>query len=138
MKPRGTNHKERLGNLRNSEGFTLIEVLVAISILCVGLLALGSMQSSSIRGNGFATRVTEGATIAADRLEKLFALPYTDPELSAGAHTDPAASGGYTVSWEVANDFPIGDTKRITLQVTWIAYGVQKRVSIQRILPRMM
>lgn len=138
MKATGTNDKARLGKLRNSEGFTLIEVLIAISILSIGLLAIGSMQTASIRGNSFASRVTDGATIASDRLEKLMALPYTHSELTAGTHTETDASRGYTVSWDVTNNSPIGETKRITLQVTWNAYGVQKRVSIQRILPRMM
>ena len=61
-------------NLNKREGFTLLEVIVGISILTVGLLAVASMQASSIRGNSFAGGVTEGATWAADRMEKLVAL----------------------------------------------------------------
>ena len=41
-------------------GFTLLEVIVAISILSVGLLAVASMQTAAIKGNDGAYRITEG------------------------------------------------------------------------------
>lgn len=57
------------------KGFTLLEILIAISILTVGLLAVASMQISAMRANSFAGGVTEGTTWTGDQLEKLMALP---------------------------------------------------------------
>jgi type IV pilus assembly protein PilV len=120
-------------------GFTLIELLIAISILSAGLLALGSMQVSAIGGNAHSANVTEGSTLAADRLEKLLALPYTHADLSSGApHVDPNPPQGRTVRWNVVDNAPLANTKTVTLTVQWIDHGVQKSVSMQRIIARML
>ena len=90
-----------------ASGFTLIEILITISILCIGLLAVASMQISAIRGNSYARHVTEGTTLAQDRLEKLLSLSYTPsythPDLSAGPHTDQNAPESYAITWDITN-----------------------------------
>ena len=42
----------------NQEGFTLIEILIAVTIFAIGMLAVGSMQVSGIRGNATAQGIT--------------------------------------------------------------------------------
>ena len=97
-------------------GFTLLEVIISISILTVGLLAVAAMQTSAIRGNDSAYHVTEGATWAQDRLEFLMALPYDDSALSNGTgKTDPMTTpADYTITYDVVNG-PISNTKIITV-----------------------
>jgi type IV pilus assembly protein PilV len=121
---------------KNEKGFTLLDAIVGISILSIGLLSLASMQVASIRGNAFASGVTEATTLAADRLEKLMALPYTHSDLSAGNHTDSNPPSGYSIAWNVTDDSPLNDTKTISLTVTWMDHGAQKSLSMQRIVPR--
>ena len=123
---------------RKEQGSALLEVVVAISILAIGLLAIASMQVSAIRGNAYAGNVTEGTSLAADRLEKIMSLPYTDADLSAGNHTDPSPPAGYTITWSVTEDFPLNDTKTIDMTVTWNDHGAQKNVSMLRVVPRML
>jgi type IV pilus assembly protein PilV len=111
----GSLHKALRGQ---SAGFTLIEVIIAISLLAVGLLAVASMQISAITGNAQANRVTEATTAAQDKLEELMALDYNNSgDLSEGQHadTDPP----YDRTWTVTDD-PGGvtDTKRITVTVS--------------------
>ena len=88
--------------MRNDEGYTLIEVLIAIAILAVGLLAVATMQISSIRVNDTARRMTRRATMAQDRLEYLMSLNYTHAVLTSGGHTDGSAPSGYSISWTVS------------------------------------
>jgi type IV pilus assembly protein PilV len=117
--------------IKNKEtGFTLVEVIVAISILTVGLLAIASMQSTAIQGNYFASRMTEGTSWAQDKIEELVALPYTDPDLSAGAHTEATPPTGYTVTWNVADDNPVTNTKLITVTVTPQGKGASKPIQL--------
>jgi len=126
-------------NRTNREGgFTLIEMLIAVSILSAGLLALGSMKVSAIGGNAHSANVTEGSTLAADRLEKLLALPYTHADLTSGAHVDPSPPAGRTVRWNIVDNAPLLNTKTITLTVQWTDHEIQKSVSMQRILARML
>jgi prepilin-type N-terminal cleavage/methylation domain-containing protein len=123
---------------RHESGFTLIELLVAVSILTAGLLALGSLQLSAISGNAYSANVTESSTLAADRLEKLFALPYTHADLTAGAHLDPNPPPGRTVRWSVVDNAPLTNAKTVTLTVQWTDHAAQKSVSMQRIIARML
>jgi type IV pilus assembly protein PilV len=135
----------------NQKGFTLLEVIVSISILTIGLLAVASMQVSAIRGNASAYGITEATSWASDRIEKLTVLPYghadlqdTDGDGSAGLEdaseaTDdnpnpPPTHGKYKVYWNVAVDDTADGTKTVNVIVTWADHGIQKRVSIRNII----
>jgi Tfp pilus assembly protein PilV len=109
-------------------------VIVAISILAFGLLAVASMQATAIRGNSFAGGVTGGMSWAVDQAEKLMALPYDDANLDEGDHS--TTEGRYSIDWTVTDDTPTTDSKTINVIVTWTHQGVQKNVSIQHIIAK--
>jgi type IV pilus modification protein PilV len=54
---------------RGEEGFSLIEVLVALTILAVGLLSLALLQTTAIKGNTSAWKSTIATDLAQERLE---------------------------------------------------------------------
>jgi prepilin-type N-terminal cleavage/methylation domain-containing protein len=58
------------GNLRRNDGFSLIEILVALTILAVGLLALALLQVTAVKGNAVAAKWTVATGHAQDRLER--------------------------------------------------------------------
>ena len=124
---------------KRQEGFTLLEVIVAISILTIGLLAIASMQISAIQGNSLAGSLTKGTSIAQDKIEELLFLPYTftfthpnliDNETNGGTHVEPNPPSGYAIRWDVTDNFPFGNTKSITVTVTWQDKGVWKTTSL--------
>ena len=131
---------EDMMDKKNREaGFTLLEVIVAVSILTVGLLAVASMQTAAIQGNDTAYSVTESVTWAQDRLEFLLALPYDDTRLSPGmAQSDPLSTDtpNYTVTYDV-EDGPIANTKRITVTATRQDRGVTRRRRLSSIKSEM-
>ena len=122
-----TYTETQMGKLKKEDGFTLIEVLIAITIFAVGLLAVAAMQTSAIRMNSTAGKLTNLSTWGMDKIEELSALPYNDPWLetagnppgndSAG-NTHQEVSGDYTISWIVIDDNPLTSTKNITVTVT--------------------
>jgi prepilin-type N-terminal cleavage/methylation domain-containing protein len=59
-------------------GFTLIEVLVAIVILTFGLLAVGSMQISAIRGNFMGGNTSIALSLASEKMEHLLNADYNN------------------------------------------------------------
>lgn len=116
---------------RNEQGFTLLEVVIAMGLLTFGLLAVASMQIGAIQGNSFAARTTEGVTWAQDKMEDLLALSYDDLD-----HNDsPEQQGDYTVAWTVVNG-PVANTKRITVTVTWQDKGQTKQAQLTCIKPQ--
>ena len=121
---------------RTEKGFTILEVLIAISVLSIGILAVASMQVSAMWGNNFAARQTEGTTIALDRMEKLLSLSYQAADLSSGNHTDPNPPNGYSIVWNVEDDTPLNNSKQVRVTVKWSSHGAQKAFSVERIIPK--
>jgi type IV pilus assembly protein PilV len=119
------NRSDRMNSIRmpeKREGFVIVEVLVAITILSFGLLAIASMQTTALQGSAFARHVTEGTNWAQDRMEVLLALPYGDPLLSGGADLadpNPPSPDGYTITYDVTNNSPVNNSKEITVKVQW-------------------
>jgi type IV pilus assembly protein PilV len=133
------NHKK--ANTTGEGGFTLLEVIVAISILTFGLLAVASMQMTAIRGNYNASNITEATTVAQDRLEDLMGLLYSDPLLDPGnGLSDPAppSPSGYTITYDVLDNNPITNTRLITVTVRWQDKGAQKQTVLTCVKPQVL
>jgi type IV pilus assembly protein PilV len=109
----------------------MVEVMVALGILAFGILAVASMQTSSLSGTRTAHRVTEATTIAMDKVEDLMMLAYTDADLSNGSHgPEYDATNTYRIDWTVNDDMPLESTKTIDVTVRWQARGVTKTSSL--------
>lgn len=61
--------------MRSEAGFTLLELLLAMTILAVGLLATLNMQTTAIQANGFAQRTTSAATVARAAMDEVVSRP---------------------------------------------------------------
>lgn len=107
-----------MGKLKKEDGFTLIEVLIAITIFAVGLLAVAALQTSAVKMNSTAGKLTHLSTLAMDQIEKLSTLPYSSADLDPDDNPHQEIMGDYTVSWNVTDDNPVENVKNITVEVT--------------------
>lgn len=111
----------------NVRGFTLVEVMIALLIFSVGVLAVASMQGVGMAGISNAQRGIYNSVAAAGHLEQVLSLPFDDPLLAdADGGFLPEtpdhgpfllADGRSTIEWEVAEDFPVAGAKRIRVTV---------------------
>jgi type IV pilus assembly protein PilV len=125
------------GRPNGEGGFTLLEVIIAISVLTIGLLAVASMQIAAIRGNDNASHITEATTLAQDRLEKLLAMTYTDAQIldgnpAVGTPTTytvatPPGFTGYNLSYSVDVNNPVLNAKLISVTISWQYKGAPKQ-----------
>ncbi len=65
-------------NWKCQEGFTLIEVVIALGVLSIGILSVMVMQVMGIRGNSTANTITIESNWASDRIERLLTVNYDD------------------------------------------------------------
>lgn len=113
------------------KGFTLLELLVAMSILSVGLLGLASMLSAGIGSDRFAHMVSVEGSLGSSVVEELTSRSGSDPVFLtavAGAvydlDPDTAATTRvvngrtYSAVYTVSPDTPVAGISRVVVAVT--------------------
>jgi len=55
----------------NTQGLTLIEILITTVLLSVGFLGTSAMTVGSIRGLAYSDHMTTGITLAKERIEQI-------------------------------------------------------------------
>jgi type IV pilus assembly protein PilV len=148
----------------NKNGFTLIEIMIAMVIFVVGMLSVAALHTGATKGNANANRSTRAFTWCSDRIEVLMSLPYTDTNLNAGEHSQTSGdftqasdgidndydgqidevgeSGAVSISWTVVDNDgvppnPPEFTKSIAVTVTWrTPLGRQKRLTLNTVRAR--
>lgn len=84
-------------------GFSLIEVLVALTILAIGLLAVAKLQTSAINGLAFSRHLSTSTQLAQQYLEYLRSLPYSlDDQDVCPKDENGANIQSYCGSWGTA------------------------------------
>lgn len=79
---------------KSETGFTLPEVMIALAVFSIGILAVYSMQFKSIKGNAVARGVTDNVTLASAKVEELVLLSFDHANLDPGLHNPgPGADG---------------------------------------------
>ena len=114
-------------------GFTMVELLIAMAILSIGMLAAVSMQFSTARNNTSGNVFTQANMLAMSQLEILKNLDLS--QLIPGAYNDPAPidengqpGGIYSRSWTITD---IGTGARaLTVIVQWNRKGRTDRVEV--------
>jgi hypothetical protein len=79
---------------------------------------VAAMQTSAIKVNSTAGKLTNLSTWGMDKIEELSALPYSDPLLDSAGNPHQEVSGDYTISWTVIDDNPATSIKNISITVT--------------------
>ena len=135
-----------MDSMKKNNGFSLLEVLIAMAILAIGLLAVAGMQIHTMEGNDFSQDMTEAMILAQDTAENLAMLGFNSPSLAdtdGGANWNAATNDfniqsdlgnvdqldpgspyninevQYNVGWYVQANTPIQNVTTVALVITW-------------------
>lgn len=85
-------------------GTTLIEAMVAMSVVLVGLLGFASLQIITSRANQFNKRMTQATAVAMDFSENIKSWGYTDSRLTPSKTVTSFNDSGIKAGWELGRE----------------------------------
>jgi type IV pilus modification protein PilV len=103
----------------SSEGFTLIEILIAMTFLAIGLMGIAQLVPLGMAGVTQARVRTNAVQAAQEKMDELRAEDFDSAALTAGDYTE--VNGNYTLAWTVTDSIPVPGSKRIALTSSWDA-----------------
>ncbi len=136
-------HRQRGPRQRREAGISLLETIIAMSILATGLLMVAAMQLYSLRSGAEGREYQQAAEIARNQMETAMRLPWTSVTPTGGAYAAPAwinetgfaagevpvrftntsGSGAvqhvFTVNWRVADANAAATLRNVDMRVQW-------------------
>jgi len=106
-------------------GFTLLEVLVAMAIFSVAVLGLATGATSIMRANKTSYLNTVATNLAQDKLEQLKATTVANITSCSSSCDSPAVTNKnvtFTRTWTVTTNSPATGVNRIDVTVEWQDY----------------
>ncbi len=113
-------------DVKGVKGFTIIEVLIALAIFGIGILAVAKMQISATGHNTSSRVYTEAASVGGGGVEELINLDFDDSDLEINdaenpyhERTDVGPNNMYDIKWKVksAVPTPAGDVQVKSIEV---------------------
>lgn len=118
--------------MQRTAGFSLIEVLVALFLIAVGVLAVAPMFIYASRGSATGGDFGRVGALAVERMERLRETEYES--LAIGGSTTTSLSGYFDesdpdviVRWQIAVHATPSETQRITVRAVSRRAGIGPR-----------
>jgi type IV pilus assembly protein PilV len=103
-------------------GFSFIDVMLALVVLTIGVLAVADLQVISSSGNKTSQGITTAASLGEATLEALNnpnTIPYANIVSVPATQVVGADGKTYTKTVTVTTDSPLTNTKTVTVTLTW-------------------
>lgn len=131
MRPRKVQSR-----FKNEKGFSLIELMIAMSVMALGMLAAASMQYSAVRNNTTGNTATQATMLAKAQLEMLKNQDIESATLAVGDYFDPSPvdaygnpGGIYNRSWRI--DQLGTSARRVRVTVQWTKFGDSRQIVVR-------
>lgn len=132
------NNPQSYRLFNNERGISLIEVLIAMGIFSIGILAIAQLQLWNIRNNANGNFRTMASMLARQQMETLKnELDVTtlssgsDPDNPLDADGNPG--GIFTRTWVVDNPLGGSTSRQLEVTVSWTRYGQNRSVVLTSI-----
>ena len=105
--------------VRNRRGFTLIEIMVAVTLLSIGLLGMAGLTVGIMRGNSLSNQVTTATALAQAKMEDIKRVGYSGATESTEDYNAISGYPLYKRATEIDVDTPDLKMKTVTITVSW-------------------
>jgi len=129
--------------LPNDRAFTLLEVVIAMLLLGIALLALMALQIRSVQSNAYSNCLTVASCYTRNQVETLRAAKWDD--IGDGTYSDTvtdadpdtgAARMVFTRQWVVQTDPADDRMKNVSVTVSWTRDGRPHQMSVNTRIAR--
>ena len=113
------------GSRRSAGGFTLIELMMALTVLIIGIGGILVMHLSALHATAYSRHATEAAVLAEDKMEEIRTQPTaalvdgSEDVTAAGAPASPEELS-FNRAWTIAWNGALGD---VNVTVSWLEGG---------------
>ena len=120
------------GRRKPQQGFTLIEVMIALLLLLIGVAGVLSLQMVSVRATSFSRHATEATIVADQKMDELMTVITTNTTffVSGTDNVDEMSrtdgSDIFTRTWTLTPDATPGVT-HVRVVITWLERGTDLR-----------
>jgi len=126
--------RRKQGSRADNAGFSFIDVMVALFVLTIGVLALADLQIASSKGNSSIKSTGNASNIAEKKLEEIKGMVYANVAAEAPTEVLDPSGATFTREVQVTANSPIANTKTVTVIVTWTDKNGAHKVSLATIL----
>lgn len=120
--------------MKNREnGFTLVEIMIAVMVLAIAFLAMYQMQTMAIRGNEIGNQVTIATMLAQDKLEEIRNTDYANVTTTNFPTENYGTISGYPQFCREVSVTDNGWMKTVRVNVIW-KVGRAYRVTVDTML----
>lgn len=109
------------------EGFTLVEVLIALMVLTVGLLGMAALTGSLVSAGALSRDRVAATTLAQAKIEE-----FKNTTISSSS-TGSDTQGAFARTWTVTNGSPTANTATVVVTVSWPWSGGTRTVVLRTI-----
>jgi hypothetical protein len=116
---------------------SILEVIVGMAVLIIGLETTLAAAVAGRKLSGHHEDSTVAVHLGETRMEELYLLPNSAPDMTNGTHVlyfdltgaPSGAAGKYTVQWDITPDNPLVGIRRIVVSVGWQEQGRQQALT---------
>jgi len=128
-----SREKRQKNIFTDSRGFSLLEVLLGVTIFMIGMLGVTALNISSLKSNTFSGNMSEAVLLAGDKIEELMAIKFED--VVNGQEGNMGRNDMYTVTWNVVDGEPLPvNTKTVNVIVEWSIKDVKRTMNMSTII----
>jgi prepilin-type N-terminal cleavage/methylation domain-containing protein len=128
-------------NLTKQSGFSLVELLIALTLLLIGVFSVISMQTTAIKSNSIANRLSAATGLAQEAMDDIMAWGLSDPRINvsaanaiydlngpntSGTNITIPGAGTFSATFTTTFDTPVTGVTQVVVDIFRVTNGVSE------------